>query len=132
MVLSFTFRELGQEAISGGQGWITPAVIRSTVLADVRGGWSAALRIFLERAMFGENGFATTSCPLIVRGSVVCIFARVVNIHSAVDGLRMALDWRGASSLKPCFRHHNVLKKVSRLFGRMLQSHPEFSTPLFR
>ena len=123
MVLSLTFRELGQEAISGGQGWITPAVIRSTVLANVRGGWSAALCSFLERAMFGENGFATTGCPLIVRGSVVCIFARVVNILSDGDGLRMALDWRGASSLKPCFRHHNVLKKVSRLFGQLLHNH---------
>ena len=131
MVLSVSFRELGQEAISGGQGWITLAVIRSTVLADVRGGWSAALRIFLERAMFGENGFATTGCPLIVRGSAVCIFARVVNILSDGDGLRMALDWRGASSLKPCFRHHNVLKKVSRLFGQLLQSHAECRTPLF-
>ena len=112
-------------------GWITPAVIRSTVLADVRGGWSVALRIFLERAMFGESGFATTGCPLIVRGSAVCIFARVVNILSDGDGLRMALDWHGASSLKPCFRHHNVLKKVSRLFGQLLQSHAECRTPVF-
>ena len=133
MVLSITFRELGQEAISGGQGWITPAVIRSTVLGDVRGGWSAALRIFLERAMFGENGFATTGCPLIVRGSAVCIFARVANILSDGDGLRMALDWRGASSLKPCFRHHNVVKKVSRLFGQLLHSHtPNAEPPWFR
>jgi hypothetical protein len=27
------------------------------------------------------------------------------------DGLRQALSWRGAASLKPCIKHPNVCKK---------------------
>jgi len=30
------------------------------------------------------------------------------------DGFRLAFDWRGGASLKPCFKHDNVLKKDCR------------------
>ena len=33
------------------------------------------------------------------------------------DGLRSALDWKGASGLKPCYRHRNVVSKSSDLQG---------------
>ena len=38
MVLSFTFRELGQEAIMSGKGWFTCVVLRSSILATVLDG----------------------------------------------------------------------------------------------
>lgn len=34
------------------------------------------------------------------------------------DGFRQAFDWRGGSSLLPCFKHWNVLKKDSGLAHR--------------
>ena len=35
MVLSFSFLELGQSAISDGSGWLTPVVIRDAIAAEV-------------------------------------------------------------------------------------------------
>ncbi len=40
MVLSFSFLELGQDAISTGRGWFTTVVIRSAVVNSVLGGWA--------------------------------------------------------------------------------------------
>ena len=111
MVLSLTFRELGQEAISSGRAWFTCAVIRSTVVGEVVGGWSACLRLFLDRLLLGPAGFATAGCPVPIAGTGRLLFARVTNLPSDGDGLRQALDWKGASGLKPCFKHYNVLKK---------------------
>lgn len=113
MVLSFTFLQLGQHAISNGVAWITPSVLRSVVLADIRGGWSACLRAYLERQLLDTtDGLATAGCPLQIKGRTIVLYARLTNLLSDGDGLRQALDWRGASSLKPCIRHHNVFKKV--------------------
>ena len=114
MVLSFTFAELGQDAISCGFGWFTVAVVRTTVLEKARGGWSALLRRFVERQLLAADGLATTGCPVTIAGQHVPIFARLTNLLSDGDGLRQALDWRGASSLKPCFKHYNVFKKAGR------------------
>ncbi len=33
MVLSFSFMELGQQAISDGSGWLTPVVLRESIIA---------------------------------------------------------------------------------------------------
>ena len=113
MVCSFSFVELGQTALSTGTGWITCVVLRATQLAAIRGGWSACLRRFLERQLFGPNGLASTGLPLTVGGQHILLFARMSNLLSDGDGLRQALDWRGASSLKPCFKHCNIYKKAA-------------------
>ena len=112
MVLSFTFLELGQSAISSGLGWFTCAVLRSTVIKRIAGGWSACLRVFLQRQLLGSSGLAVAGCPVTVHGRDIMLFARLSNLLSDGDGLRQALDWGGASSIKPCFKHHNVFRKV--------------------
>lgn len=117
MVRSFTFLELGQGAVSSGHGWLTVAVLRTCQIEKIRGGWSACLRRFLERALLGDDGFASSGCPLTVAGEACLLFARPSVILSDGDGLRQAFDWRGASSLKPCLIHHNVFKKVILRFN---------------
>jgi len=112
MVLSFTFLELGQEAVSSGSGWITCAVLRSSISSNVVGGWSHCLRLFLERQLLGRDGLATSGCPLSVEGVNFLLYAQLHNLLSDGDGLRQALDWKGATSLKPCFKHYNVWKKA--------------------
>ena len=111
MVLSFTFLELGQEAISNGEAWFTPVVLRSNVITELQGGWSACLNRFLQHQLLGRDGLATGGVPLLIQGQHIALFARLSNLLSDGDGLRMALDWRGASSLKPCIKHYNVFKK---------------------
>ena len=112
MVVSFTFLELGQNAISTGRGWLTCAVLRSSVISLVQGGWSHCLRKFLERQLLGVFGLCTAGCPITVGGVEVMLFAKLSNLLSDGDGLRQAFDWRGASGMKPCFKHFNVYKKV--------------------
>lgn len=112
MVLSFSFLELGQEALSSGRGWFTCVVLRSTFIAKIVGGWGCCLRRFLERQLLGPNGLAASGCPMTIGGRDVLLFGKVSNLLSDGDGLRQALDWKGASSLKPCFKHFNVYKKA--------------------
>lgn len=117
MVLSVSFLQLGQFALTSGDAWVTLAVVRTTGVIDcVVGGWSAMLRVLLEHLFLGDLGLATVGLPLnLSQQAPVMLFAALTNFLADGDGLRSAYDWRGASSLKPCLVHHNVLKKVRRL-----------------
>lgn len=48
-------------------------------------------------------------------GEPFLLTATLENLLSDGDGLRSALNWRGANSLRPCLRHWNVTKKGSTL-----------------
>ena len=117
MVLSVSFLQLGQFALTSGDAWVTLAVVRTIGVIDcVVGGWSAMLRVLLEQLFLGDLGLATVGLPLnLSQQAPVMLFAALTNFLADGDGLRSAYDWRGASSLKPCLVHHNVLKKVTRL-----------------
>ncbi len=69
------------------------------------------LRIFLERLLVGPVGLQTVGLPLPIAGGYRMLFGGLSNLLSDGDGHRMGLDWKGASSLKPCFKHVNVFKK---------------------
>ena len=117
-VLSFSFRELGQAALMHEWAWCIPIVVRSTVLARVRGGWSSMLRHYLQRQLFGACGLASAGVPLVLGGRSHLLFAEVSNFLSDGDGFMKALCCKGASGLKPCFIHDNVFKKDSDLAHR--------------
>ena len=76
------------------------------------------MRIFLERMLVGPSGFSTVGVPLRVGGEDRLLFAKLTNFIADGDGHRMCWDWRGAGSLKPCFKHWNVCKKNSGLTDR--------------
>jgi hypothetical protein len=112
MVLSFTFKELGQVALYNGAAWLVPVCVRHSEIAALRGGWSHLLRLFLRRILFGPSGLATSGAPVrLLDGRTVLVFARVTNILSDGEGLKLGFDWKGHASLKPCFKHYNVFKK---------------------
>ena len=71
--------------------------------------WSFGLRVRLSAGV-----------PIRVQGKDVLIFAKLSNIISDGDGFRVAYDWRGHASMRPCLRHWNVLRKDS---NRALRSH---------
>lgn len=81
----------------------------------VEGGWSAMLRVFLERLLTGSTGFATLGVPITVDADPCLLFASLHSLLTDGDGHRQGWDWRGASSLKPCFKHWNVFKKDSEM-----------------
>lgn len=76
------------------------------------------MRVFLEHLLFGPLGLATAGVPVRIDGVDRLIFGRLTNLLSDGDGHRQAWDWKGASSLKPCFKHFNVLRKGSSLAER--------------
>ncbi len=114
MVLSFTFKELGQMSLCKALVWHTPVCLRTSVITQVEGEWTHCLSVYLQRHLLGPCGLATSGVPVVLAdGRPTLIFARLTNLLSDGDGLRMALDWRGHASLKACFRHYNVFKKDS-------------------
>ena len=112
MVTNFTFLELGPATYSDSAWW-TVAVARTRTIAQVVGGWSRMLRDLLKFMLLSPTGLMTAGIPLVINGQHVCIFAKVACLLSDGDGLRQALQWMGSGSMKPCFRHWNVLKKNS-------------------
>ena len=130
MVLSFNFIQLGSELLSRADTWVTPLVIRHTKLDTISGGFSRVLRDFLKLQLLGPQGLLTAGVPLVVNGAPLTIFANVKHLLGDGDGLRIALDWRGAASLKPCFRHGNVWKAGSDMANR-IEGHVEHTCATF-
>ena len=52
MVLSYSFLELGQLAISSGSGWLTPVVLRERIIGEVVAHESSSCRIASHRKAF--------------------------------------------------------------------------------
>lgn len=113
MVVSMSWVELGQGALSKNDCWMTLAVARTRGVLDiVDGGWSALARILLEDLFFGDVGLSTVGLAIPSPRGHVMLYGALKNILADGDGLRLGFNWRGASSLKPCLVHHNVLMKA--------------------
>ena len=115
MVLDFTFTELGGHNLSRDGVWMTPVVVRHSMIEQVIGGWSRMLRDFLRLLFFGPHGLSTVGVAVTVGGETLVFWCCMGRLLSDGDGIRLALDWKGAAGLKPCFRHHNVVSKTSGL-----------------
>ena len=118
MVLSFSFRELGQSALCHEWAWCTPIVVRTSTIVQVRGGWSSMLKHYFQLQLFGLHGLSSAGVPLIVDGTSYLLFAGIANLLSDGEGFQKALCWKGASGLKPCFLHDNIFKINSDLAHR--------------
>ena len=118
MVVSFTFLELGQVAITREVAWTTPVCVRHTAIEQIEGAWSCMFRLFMHRLILGPCGLATAGVPLQLSDRTVMLRASIHNIMSDGEGLKMAFDWKGASSLKPCFSCSNVWKRGSDIANR--------------
>ena len=111
MVLSFNFVELGSRMLMCEHTWMTPVVIRTTEMRGAAHGWSGMFSMFLTRMLLGPFGMMTAGTAIEIRNRHYTIFAKLTNVIADGDGLRMVLNWMGASGLKPCFLHSNVLAK---------------------
>ena len=119
MVASFTFKELGQAAMFNGDMWLTPVAVRSSKMREVRGGWSALLTRFLRRLLLGPTGFSSAGVPIELPTGIAVVFAKVSNLLTDGDGFRVAYDWKGHSSTKPCFKHWSLAAHTHRHIDRI-------------
>lgn len=115
----FNFANLGQTHLSQAATWFTPMALRISTISEVEGEWSHLLGVFLRQLFFGPAGFATAGVPIVIDGTTYILYARLKVLISDGDGLRSALCWNGASSIKPCIRHWNVLKRDTDLSSRL-------------
>ena len=69
-------------------------------------------------AFFSTTGIATAGLPLMLEGQPFVLFARLSHTLADGEGLRAALEWKGAAGLKCCVRHWNVLMLNSDLAHR--------------
>ena len=119
MCLYFNFTELGSATLVEAASWMCPLILPTEVESDIPGGWSRVFADFLERCFFGRTGFLTAGVPICYGSDMFVLYADLGIIISDGDGLRKAFAWKGASSIRPCFKHDNCLKKGSGLGERM-------------
>ena len=118
MCISFAFLEM-VEVSSADACWFTPVTVRTAIIQKIEGGFSRLLRDVLRDALLGEYGLVRGVD--LKWGSPVhrCrLRARFGTLVGDGDGLRQALDWNGATGIKCCFRHTNVVSRRSRLGQR--------------
>ena len=115
MSLCFNFLELGRRFLCVPCVWMFPVFARWELYNSVPGGWSNFLRIYLERQFLSANALGTVGVPLMLFGELFVVKAKLVHLLSDGDGLRSALNWRGASSLRPFWQYWNYTKKGSNI-----------------
>ena len=118
MNLYFSFTNLGQTALSDDVAWVVPLVIRHSVLQTIEGGWPHVLKVFLQRLLLGPHGLATAGLAMLIDGESYILRAHLSCVLSDGEGIKVGFDWKGASSLHPCIKHWNVLKRGSDLAHR--------------
>lgn len=69
-------------------------------------------RVFLEHHLLDVCGLAAGGVCLMLEGRPTLLNASLTNVLADGDGHQKVWDWKGASALKPCMRHTNVLKKA--------------------
>jgi len=111
MNLLFNFAEVGPEVLSHDMTWFLPISVRTMEVNKVVGGWSRMLKIFLHCALYSPDGLATAGVPLILLGQPYLLRAKLKLLLTDGGAWPLALQWSGAGSIKPCFKHSNVLKK---------------------
>ena len=97
--------------------WFHVGVLRSSVVKEVIGGFSCALRL-LMRAFFLEADSFTNGILLALDTGPTLLFARL-RIHLGDEAaLSQGLSIKGASGIRPCLCCANVLKRDSGLAHR--------------
>ena len=114
MCFSLNFKELGRQALCHELTWITCAAIRSIVITKTEGGWSHLLSRLIRLMLMGPLSMKVVGIPLILHSQIFVLYADLFSILSDLDGIKIALDWKGTSSVRPCLWCTNVWKKDSR------------------
>jgi hypothetical protein len=131
MVLSFTVKQLGKRFLGCEDAWLTPVVLRAREMKKVQGGWAACLTVFLRRALHGPLGLSVVGATLLLHGQPLLLFLDLGILLSDNDGIRMALDCKGAAGLRPCPCCVNVWKKGSLPHGENMVEITCFDTAKF-
>jgi len=114
--ISISFKQLSTSILCNDWAWHSFASVRSQMTHRCVGGTSAFIKEAMKLLMLDPHfGLAVAGIPIVAGDATCMVFARLSIFMSDGDGLRDALNWRGASSMKPCWLHTNMVKKNSGL-----------------
>ena len=115
MVFVINFLEVACDCLELDDSWFIPLVLRENLHRAVKGGWSAVLRRLLRRMLVGPDSFTNRGvlvrCNYEGRPFVVQIKAVLDSLLTDGEGIQVALQWNGPSSMKPTFDFANIFKK---------------------
>ena len=117
MNILFNFIDIGAEALTHDVTWFFPVSVRADKIKVVQGNFSCMLRRFLNHFLYGARGISTAGVPLMLHGQAYLLRAELVILLTDGGAWPQALQWSGAGSIKPCFKHGNVLKRDCILSG---------------
>ena len=116
MAIYMSFAQLGHHRLCKTELWLTIAVARTSFIKTIAGGWSNMLRVLLRSAFLGADSFQN-GVVVHTRGPRF-IFARLSNVIADEAALKLGLDCKGASGLRPCPMCKNVMLKGSEVANR--------------
>ena len=119
MDFMYSFAELGDDALSVTATWFVPVCVRSVMLKAVEGQWSRVLSLILRKLFMGPEDLQTSGVVVMLNGRSNLIYAKLNWLMSDGDGIRMAYCWKGASGMRPCMVHRNVLKKGTTILASL-------------
>ena len=88
MVVSCSFLEVGQAYLSDDAAWMTPAIIRSSILHTIEGGWGRMLSLFLHHLLKGPLGFSTAGAAVELDDGPLVIYAKLSVLLTDREGWR--------------------------------------------
>jgi hypothetical protein len=110
----FSFKEFGPELLCRAEMWMPLAVLRSSVIHEVRGGLSNCVRILLRAFFIGPCTFASTGVPLALDEPAL-LFCKFGNLLADEAAIKATWLSKGAAGLKPCLVCKNVMMLGSDL-----------------
>ena len=101
------FKEFGPANLCLEAAWLPLAVLRSSVAKQVKGGFSAVVRVLLASIFGGHQCLQSVGVVLKI-GEPRLLFARLSNILGDEAALKSIWSSKGAAGLFPCFNCKNV------------------------
>ena len=117
MLMSLSFLQL-EETLRVDDSWLTVLAARASIVGDVCGGFGTVFAKYIEAIASTPESPLTAGAFVTVNNAPRLLVAKVTCVVADGDGHRQVLNWKGASSTKPCFRHFNVTKFNSGAIGR--------------
>lgn len=113
MSVYMSFKQLGA-ALFREESWLTISVVRMNQVHDVLGGWSRMLAEIMRHMFCKAESFIDVGVSLALREPTL-MFARLGVVIADEAALKMMIDAKGASGLRPCPLCKNVVMKGSGL-----------------
>ena len=102
----FSFRELGQAALSNECCWLPLAILRSEVARGCVGGVSCAFKLLIRMFFFATESFLGTGIVVDAGNGPFLFFAKLGNVMGDEGALQASYNLKGASGLRLCLRCH--------------------------